>query len=112
MVDDGERDGGLPRGRGPRDRGHPRCLNEAMASLKTSMTDEVKSLFKEFLDGIKPTTDPEKVVDPTSSESDVNSGKEGASSLRPILLKERMGRASMPRLPLPRPMVDRFPHLI
>ena len=55
-------------------------LNEAMSLLKSSMTTEVKSMFKEFLDTLKLSTDAVQVANPTNSTSDVNSGKEGASA--------------------------------
>jgi hypothetical protein len=51
-------------------------LNEAMASLKTSMMAEVKSMLKELLEGLKSTPDPLLVVNPTASASEANSGKE------------------------------------
>ena len=51
-------------------------LNEAMASLKTSMTAEVKSMIKELLEGMKSSPDPLLVVNPTASESEANSAKE------------------------------------
>ena len=53
-------------------------LIEAMASLKTSMTAEVKSMLKEFLEGMKSTPDPLLVVKPMASESEANSAKEAA----------------------------------
>ena len=53
-------------------------LDEAMASLKTSMTTEVKSMLKELLEGIKASPDPLLVVNPTASESEANSGKKAA----------------------------------
>jgi len=53
-------------------------LNEAMASLKTSMTAEVKSMLKELLEGLKSTPDPLLVVNPPASASEANSGKEVA----------------------------------
>ena len=53
-------------------------LNEAMASLKTSMMDEVKSMFKELLEVLKSSTSPMQVVNPTALESEANSGKEVA----------------------------------
>ena len=43
-------------------------LNEAMASLKTSMTAEVKSMFEELLEGMKSPPDPLLVGNPTTSE--------------------------------------------
>ena len=55
-------------------------LNEAMSLLKSSMTTEVKSMFKDFLDTLKLSTDAVLVTNPTNTTSDVNSGKEGASA--------------------------------
>ena len=66
-------------------------LNEAIASLMTSITTEVKSLFKELLEGLKLSTDPLQVGNPTKSESDANSGKEGASSDKPTLPQGKNG---------------------
>ena len=53
-------------------------LNEAMASLNTSMTTKVKSMLKELLEGMKSTPDPLLVVNPTTLESEANSIKEAA----------------------------------
>ena len=51
-----------------------------MASHTTSMTAEVKSLFKDLLEGLKTSTGLLQVANPTTSESEANSGKEGAKS--------------------------------
>jgi hypothetical protein len=48
-------------------------LNEAMASLKSSMMVEVKSTLKEFLESLKPSTDPIQVVNPTLLDTDATS---------------------------------------
>ena len=40
-------------------------FNAALDTLKTSMTTEVKGMFKEFLDGLKLSTAPLEVVAPT-----------------------------------------------
>ena len=53
-------------------------LNETMASLRTSVMAEVKSMLKELLEGLKSTPDPLLVVNPTASASEANSGKEAA----------------------------------
>jgi hypothetical protein len=79
VVDDRDRAGDLPEAEGV-NAVTREDLNEAIASLKSSMTTEVKSLFKEFLDGLKLSTDPLQVANPTITEADANSGKEGASS--------------------------------
>ena len=39
-------------------------FNVALDTLKTSMTTEVKDMFKEFLEGLKQSTSPMKVVIP------------------------------------------------
>ena len=41
-------------------------FNVALDTLKTSMTAEVKSMFSEFLEGLKLSTSPMKVGDPIS----------------------------------------------
>ena len=41
-------------------------LNEAIASLKTTTMTEVKSLFKDLLEGLKLSTNPLQVVKPTT----------------------------------------------
>ena len=79
MVDDGDRPVELPEAMGVNTVSRE-DLNEAMSSLKSSMTTEVKSMFKEFLDTLKLSIDAVQVVNPTTSASDVNSGKEGASA--------------------------------
>ena len=66
-------------------------LNEEIVSLKSSMTTEVKSLFKEFLHGLKLSTDPLQMDKPTSSKSDANSGKEGANSTKATLPQGKNG---------------------
>ena len=52
-----------------------KLLSEAMASLKKSLTTEVKSMLKELLEGMKSTPGLVLVVNPTSSESEANSAK-------------------------------------
>ena len=41
-------------------------FNVALDTLKTSMKTEVKGMFKDFLDGLKLSTAPLEVVDPTT----------------------------------------------
>ena len=53
-------------------------FNVALDTLKTSMTTEVKGMFKEFLDGLKLSTAPLEVVDPTNKVMDANSDKGGS----------------------------------
>jgi hypothetical protein len=57
------------------------------------MTAEVKSMFKELLEGLKSPTGPMQVVNPTASESEANSGKEAAKGIQysPPLGKNGMG---------------------
>ena len=45
-------------------------------------------MFKEFLDGLKLSTEPSEVVKPANTESDAHSGKERASSVEASLLQE------------------------
>ena len=53
-------------------------FNVALDTLKTSMTAEVKSMFTEFLEGLKLSTSPTKVGDPTNKVTDANSDKGGS----------------------------------
>ena len=55
-------------------------FNVALDTLKTSMTAEVKSMFTEFLEGLKLSTSPMKVGDPTNKVTDANSDKGEATS--------------------------------
>ena len=55
-------------------------FNVTLDTLKTSMTAEVKSMFSEFLGGLKLSTSPMKVGDPTNKVTDANSDKGGANS--------------------------------
>ena len=55
-------------------------FNVALDTLKTSMTAEVKSIFSEFLDGLKLSTSPMKVGDPTNKVTDATSDKGEANS--------------------------------
>ena len=43
-------------------------LNEVMASLKSSVVDEVKDTLNKFLESFKPPTAPPKLVNPFSAE--------------------------------------------
>ena len=60
----------------------------ALETLKTSMTTEVESIFPKFIEGLKLSTAPLKVGDPTDKVMDANSDKGGASSE-----KAQIGRA-------------------
>ena len=50
-------------------------FNVALDTLKTSMTAEVKSMFTEFLEGLKLSTSPMKVGDPANKVTDATSDK-------------------------------------
>ena len=50
-------------------------FNVALDTLKTSMKAEVKGMFKEFLDGLKLSTAPLEVVQPTNKVADANFDK-------------------------------------
>ena len=50
-------------------------FNVALDILKTSMTAEVKGMLKNFLDGLKLSTAPLEVVDPTNEVTHANSDK-------------------------------------
>ena len=54
-------------------------FNAALHTLKTSMTTEVKGMFKDFLDGLKLSTAPLEVDDPANKVTDANSKKGEAS---------------------------------
>ena len=86
-------------------------FNVALDTLKTSMTAEVKSMFTEFLEGLKLSTSPMKVGDPTNKVTDASSDKGEANSERVLLLVVEMAPAylSMWNLQF---MEDRFPLLI
>ena len=66
-------------------------LNAALDTLKTSMTAEVKGMFKEFLDGLKLSTAPLEVVAPSNKVADANSDKGEASSDKIPLPSGRSG---------------------
>ena len=55
-------------------------FNVALDTLKTSMTSEVESMFNKFLEGLKLSTTPMKVGDPTNKVTDANSDKGEANS--------------------------------
>ena len=76
-------------------------LNEAMASLKTSMMTEVKSVFKELLEGLKATPDSLLVVNPTASELEANSGKEAAKGTQTSSPHDKNGTGTFASVPPP-----------
>ena len=86
-------------------------LNEAMTSLKMSMTTEVKSMLKELLEGMKSTPDPLLVVNPTASESEANSGKETAKDTHGPSPHDKNGTGTFASVPPPRSMEDWSPQL-
>ena len=55
-------------------------FNVVLDTLKTSMTTEVKSMFKDFLEELKLSTAPLKVGDPANKVSDATSDKGEATS--------------------------------
>ena len=55
-------------------------FNVALDTLKTSMTAEVKSMFNDFLEGLKLSTVPMKVGDPTNKVTDAISDKGEANN--------------------------------
>ena len=55
-------------------------FNAALDTLKTSMKTEVESMFTKFLEGLKLSTSPMKVGDPTNKVTDANSDKGEATS--------------------------------
>ena len=55
-------------------------FNVALDTLKTSMTTEVESMFNKFLEGLKLSTSPLKMDDPTNKVTDANSNKGEANS--------------------------------
>ena len=66
-------------------------FNVALDTLKTSMTAEVKGILKDFLDGLKLSTAPLEVVDPTNKVTDANSDKGEANSDKVPLPSGRSG---------------------
>ena len=55
-------------------------FNVALDTLKTSMTTEVESMFNKLIEGLKLSTAPLKVGDPTNKVTDANSDKGEATS--------------------------------
>ena len=86
-------------------------FNVALDTLKTSMTTEVESMFNKFIEGLKLSTAPLKVGDPTNKVTDANSDRGKLIVRRVLLLVVEMAPASMPMWNLLL-MVDRFPLLI
>ena len=63
----------------------------ALDILKTSMMTEVESMFNKFLEGLKLSTSPIKVGDPTNKVTDANSNKGEATSDKVPLSSGRNG---------------------
>ena len=88
-------------------------FNVALETLKTSMTTEVESMFTKFLEGLKLSTAPLKVSDPTDKVTDAISDKgEASSEKRLLLLVVKMAPTSLPMWNLHLFMVDRLLPLI
>ena len=87
-------------------------FNVALDTLKTSMTTKVESMFNKLLEGLKLSTAPMKVGDPTNKVTGANSDKGEATSERLLLLVVKMVMASFPMWNLHLLMVDRFLPLI
>ena len=87
-------------------------FNVALETLKTSMMTEVESMFTKFLEGLKLSTAPLKVGDPTDKVTDAISDKGEASSERLLLLVVKMALASFLMWNHHLFMVDRFLPLI
>ena len=85
-------------------------FNVALHTLKTSMTAEVKGMLKNFLDGLKLSTAPLEVVDPTNKVTDANSDKGEATSEKVPLSTGRNGSGIFAHVEVL--MEDRFPPLI
>src|SRR3954470_8301004 len=69
-------------------------FNVALDTLKTSMTTEVKGMLKNFLDGLKLSTAPLEVVDPTNKVTDANSDKGEATSEKVPLSSGKSGNGT------------------
>ena len=87
-------------------------FNVALDTLKTSMTTEVESMFNKFLEGLKLSTAPLKVGNPTNKVTDANSDKGGATSEKAPSSSGKNAPASFPMWNLHLFMVDRFLLLI
>ena len=87
-------------------------FNVALETLKTSMTTEVESMFTKFLEGLKLSTAPLKVGDPTDKVTDAIPDKGKLVVERLLLLVVKMAPASFPMWNPHLSMVDRFLPLI
>ena len=66
-------------------------FNVALDTLKTSMTTEVKSMFKDFLEELKLSTAPLKVGDPANKVTDATSDKGEATSEKALPTSGKSG---------------------
>ena len=64
----------------------------AMDTLKESLTTEVKSMFKDLLEGLKLSTTPLEVVRPATNVSEANPDKGEASSEQASVTKNGSGK--------------------
>ena len=87
-------------------------FNVALDTLKTSMMAEVKGMLKNFLDGLKLSTTPLEVVDPTNKVTDANSDKGELLVIKFICLVVKVETASLPMLNHLLLTKDRFHPLI
>ena len=87
-------------------------FNEALDTLKTSMTTEVKGMFKEFLDGLKLSTAPLGVVAPTKKVADANCDGGKLLVIKFLCLVVEVETASFPMLNHLLHMDGRFPPVI
>ena len=76
-------------------------LNEAMASLETSMTVKVKSVLKELLEGMKSTPDSCLWLNPRHRSRRPIPPRKRLKVLMFLPPMTRMGREPLPRFPLP-----------
>ena len=86
-------------------------FNVALDTLKTSMTTEVESMFTKFLEGIKLSTAPLKVGNPTDKVTMLPPIR-GKLVVKRLLLVARMAPASLPMWNHHLFMVDWFLPLI
>ena len=87
-------------------------FNVALETLKTSMTTKFESMFTKFIEGLKLSTAPLKVGDPTDKVTDANSYKGKLVVKRLLLLVVKMAPATLPMWNHHLFMVDRFLPLI
>ena len=76
-------------------------LNTSMAALKTSLMNEVKTMLKLLIEGIKGSPEPALVVKPANIDSDANSSKQAAKGMRPSSPLENDGTGTYASVPPP-----------